>query len=419
VTSGSGAITVVGLAGDRPGSLCPEALDALQWAQVVAGRRPLLDVVAAWPLVRAGPPEELELGDDVESAVREVRRRAVEQGQRVCVLSSGDPGYFGIVRALVRQVDRHAVRVLPAPSAVSLAFARLGLPWDDAAVLSLRGRSLADAVGAARTAPKVAVLTVPECPPEALGRALRDAGVSFDLVAVCSRLGTEREAVCELDLEQLAQGGFDAGSVVVLVGPGGLPLLGWGPGPAEEPGTGAAAPTPAWPDEVLSHRTDTINRAEVRAVVMAQLALPAAGVLWDIGTGSGSVALECAQLRPGLTVLAVEQTSDDAARASANAAARAVGVHVVSGRLPEVLEGLPDPDRAFVGGGGLTALRAVLDRLRPGGRVAATFDTLDDAVEAAGLLGHVSQLSVSRGHHESDRGWRLEATDPVFVTWGP
>jgi precorrin-6B C5,15-methyltransferase / cobalt-precorrin-6B C5,C15-methyltransferase len=423
-------VTVIGVADERLDLLSPEARQALVEAEVVVGGRRQLWLWQSWPgRPPVGPggwtPETLEVGADVDELARTVRQRAVEASRRVCVLASGDPGFFGIVRALVRMVDRRALRVLPAPSSVSQAFARLGLPWDDAMVVSVYGRSLADAASILRTAPKAAVLTSPDSPPEAVGRALLEAGAIMDLVAVCSRLGSSEERVTELTLSDLAAGRFDPLSVVVLIGPGSLPLVGWAPGHARQEGGDANGPMSAkvlaWglPDSAFTHRAGMITKAEVRSVALGKLALPAAGVLWDVGAGSGSVAVECALLRPGLTVLAVEESPDDAARASTNALALGAGVHVVTGSAPEALVDLPSPDRAFVGGGGIAVLDAVLAHLRPGGRVVATFAALDRAVAAADRLGNMVQVGVGRGERLPDGGWRLAARNPVFVVWGP
>lgn len=417
-------VTVIGLGDDRIDLLPPEARQALAEAQVVVGGRRHLWLWQSWegrPAVSPGgrPPETIEVQGDVDELAQTVRQRAAEASQRVCVLASGDPGFFGILRALVSTIDRRALHVLPAPSSVSLAFARLGLPWDDATVVAAHGRPLAEAAGVLRTAPKAAVLTSPDAPPEAVGQALMDAGAAMDLVAICSRLGAADEQVVECTLAELAAGRWDASSVVVLVGPGKLPLVGWAPGVARD--DEVADKVLAWglPDSAFARRTGMVTRAEVRSVVLGKLALPAAGVLWDVGAGSGSVAVECSLLRPGLTVLAVEETPEDAARASANALALGAGVHVVTGHAPATLRGLPLPDRAFVGGGSLDVLDAVLGHLRPGGRVVATFTAMDTAAAAAERLGNLVQVGVGRGVRMPDGGWRLDARNPVFVAWGP
>jgi precorrin-6Y C5,15-methyltransferase (decarboxylating) len=160
-----------------------------------------------------------------------------------------------------------------------------------------------------------------------------------------------------------------------------------------------------------------ITKAEVRAVAIAKLRLPEAGVLWDVGAGSGSVGVECAASAPGLHVIAVEREAADCGRIRGNASRHGVRVDVVEGEAPDALADLPDPDRAFVGGGGLAVLDAVLGRLRPGGVVVATYATLDNAAAAHGRLGGLLELQVSRGKPIGD-GVRLAAENPVFVAWG-
>jgi precorrin-6Y C5,15-methyltransferase (decarboxylating) len=279
------------------------------------------------------------------------------------------------------------------------------MAWDDAAVVSAHGRPLAAAARAASSHPKVAVLVSPESPPEALARALLDLGVTDRRAAVCARMGTPAERVDVVDLPGLAAGKWDPLSVVILLAdpaPLSAPVLAWG-----------------LPDESFDHRDGMITHAEVRAVALGKLSLPSRGVVWDVGAGSGSVAVECARLGPALRVLAVEENAADARRISHNADRHGVALEVVTGRAPAALDGLPDPDRVFLGGGGHTVLSAVLERLRPGGRVVATYAAIDRAVAAADRLGEVVQVGVSRGRRLPDGGLRLAAENPVFVAWGP
>ncbi len=329
----------------------------------------------------------------------------LDAGRAVCLLSSGDPGFFGIVRLLGVRFGVGRFAVHPAPSSVSLAFARVGLSWEDAAVVSAHGRSLADAVAAAVGPPKVAVLTSPDNPPQRVGAALLEAGCGPRRVAVVSRIGEPGESCTQTDLVGLAAGTFDPLSVVVL----------------EVPEGRDAGPGLAWglPEDAFAHRAGMITKAEARAVALGKLALPATGVLWDLGAGSGSVAIECARLRPGLAVVAVERVAADAERIVANAAAHGVEVEVVVGAAPDALAGLPDPDRVFVGGGGLAVLDAALARLRPGGVVVANYALVDRAAAAWERLGNLVQVSVARGVPVASVGVRLEAENPIFVCWGP
>ena len=314
-------------------------------------------------------------------------RRAA--GQRPCVLAAGDPGFFGLARLAAARLGEAAVRVHPAPSSVALAFARVGVNWDDAEVVSAHGRPLEHAVAAALRHPKVAVLVSRDQPPEALGQALVAAGCGPREVAVCSRLGEDDEEVVRTDLAGLAAGTFDALSIVVVRAPENVDHdagmgLHWG-----------------LPEASFAHRDGMITKAEVRAVALGKLGLPPVGVLWDVGAGSGSVAIESARLAPGLRVFAVERNPDDVERLRRNEHAAGVGgasiVNVVEGTAPKALADLPTPDRVFVGGGGIPVLDAVLDRLAPDGVVVATFATLGPAAAAAERLGNLVQLQVSRG----------------------
>lgn len=322
----------------------------------------------------------------------------------VCVLASGDPGFFGIARVLAERFGPDRLDVHPAPSSVSLAFARLGLPWDDAAVISAHGRPLAEAARRAVRHAKAAVLVAPDAPPEALGRELCALGPPHRRAAVCTRLGEPDERVDVLTVEELAAGSFDPMSVVVLLDGDGV----------------AEAPTLEWgrSEERFAARDGLVTKAEVRAVVLGKLALPPAGVVWDVGAGSGSVAIEIAALAPGVHVTAVERGGEDVRRIEANASAHGVTVDVVHGEAPGALDALPEPDRAFVGGGGIAVLDAVLARLSPDGRVVATFAALDRAAAAYQRLGNLAEVSIARGRPLAG-GVRLQAENPVFVVWGP
>ncbi|MGH8998624.1 MAG: precorrin-6y C5,15-methyltransferase (decarboxylating) subunit CbiE [Acidimicrobiia bacterium] len=402
---GEGPVSVVGMVGGH--TFGPDARAALSQAEVLVGSpRHLL---LAGPAT-AGAGAEAEQVEQVESAgpLPAILARIASEahaGRRVCVLASGDPGFFGIVRALAARFGPERLVVHPAPSSVALAFARVGVSWDDALVVSAHGRPLDEAVAAACDAAKVAVFTSPDNPPQALGAALVKAGCGPRLVTVASRMGEAGETVTATDLSGLATGTYDPLSVVILRVP--------------EPAS-AAGPTLAWgrSEDVFAHRAGMITKAEVRAVTLGKLALPATGVLWDVGAGSGSVAVEAACVAPGLRVFAVEREPADAARVADNAVAHGAAVETVVGAAPAALAGLPDPHRVFVGGGGLGVLDACLSRLRPGGTVVANYALVDRAVAAWERLGNMVEVTISRGTPLAG-GVRLAAENPVFVCWGP
>jgi precorrin-6B C5,15-methyltransferase / cobalt-precorrin-6B C5,C15-methyltransferase len=389
-------VAVVGMVGGEV--FGPDARRALATADVVVGSARQVAHVNL-----AAGAEHLALTTPLAPVLAAVadRRRL---GRRVCVLASGDPGFFGIARTLGAHLGPDALRVHPAPSSVALAFATQGWSWDDAVVASAHGRALEPALAAVRGAARAAVLTDPATPPEVVGAALAAEDDRREVVVV-SRIGEHDESVTRTDVAGLAAGSFDPMSVVLLAAPTSPdagPTVRWGRDEAE-----------------FAHRDGMVTKAEVRAVALGKLALPARGVLWDVGAGSGSVGIEAAAVAPGLEVVAVERRQADAERIVANASRHGVHVRVVTGEAPAALEQLPDPDRVFVGGGGLDVLDACLARLRPGGVVVATYVLVDRALAAHGRLGHMVQVRVDRCVPLGEVGVRMEPLNPVFVCWGP
>ena len=292
-------ITVVGLIGGSAfGAL---AVEALRDCTVVVGSPRQLSLAGAPASAR-----RLELVGPLHEVLTEVGRY-VAGGEKVCVLASGDPGFFGIVRSLAQCFGSHRLVVHPAPSSVAMAFSKVGMSWDDAVVITAHGRPLDQAVSLLLPAGKAAVLTSPDNPPQAIGTALIQRHCGPRVVHVVSRIGEPGESVTSTDLTGLATGEFDPMSVVIICAPSYSSTAageGWG-----------------LPEARFAHRGGMITKAEVRAVTLGKLDLPAAGVMWDVGAGSGSVAIEAARLRPGLRVIAVERTADDAERIRTNALA--------------------------------------------------------------------------------------------------
>ncbi|SHL78629.1 precorrin-6Y C5,15-methyltransferase (decarboxylating) [Actinacidiphila paucisporea] len=339
-------------------------------------------------------------------------------GGRVVVLASGDPGFFGIVRALGARFGAAALDIRPSAPSVAVAFARAGLSWDDAVVVSAHGRDLRAAVNVCRAFPKAAVLTGPGAGPAELGAALARTGLPRTLV-VAAGLGSPGETVVSVSPEEAA--GRDWGEAVGVV-------LCLRPGASVPAAAGTVAgprPAPAgWalPEADFAHRDSMVTKFEVRALALARLGPRTGELVWDIGSGSGSVAVECARF--GAAVVAVDKSAEAVARVRANAAAHGVDVEAVVGRAPEVLGQLPDPDAVFVGGGGSDvadvvaacarrARRAVVVTLAAVDRVAAVRAALGaSGFTADGVLLQSSRLAPLPGGVT-----RLAAANPVFVLW--
>jgi precorrin-6Y C5,15-methyltransferase (decarboxylating) len=390
-------LTVVGVDG---GSLPPGAASAIAAAELVVGAARHLSAVAV-----PASAERVELGP-VEPAM------AALAGRRAVVLASGDPGFFGIVR-LLRERGHEPV-VLPARSSVQLLFARLGRSWDDVAVVSAHGRALRPAVNVCRARPAVAVLTAPGAGPAEIGAALD--GWPRTLV-VAEDLGGPRERLTTLPAAEAATRDWDPLTVVLtLRDPDAVPARGWMAGGEPVPPLGGWA----LPEAAFVHRAGMVTKAEVRALALARLAPRPGELVWDLGAGSGSVAVECGRL--GAAALAVEVRADDAARVIANAAAHGVEVRVVEGVAPAVLAGLPQPDAAFVGGGGPEVVAAAA--AAGPARVVVALAALDRIAPSRALLQDAGysvegvQLAASRLAELPDGAVRLTATNPVTILWG-
>ncbi|WP_329278670.1 precorrin-6y C5,15-methyltransferase (decarboxylating) subunit CbiE [Streptomyces sp. NBC_01451] len=415
-------ITVIGTGTGAP--LPPDATAAVAGAALVVGaRRHLAAVSEAVP----EGADRIVLGalapalDTVEEYVGKERP--------VVVLASGDPGFFGIVRALAERFGAGRLDVRPGVSSVAAAFARTGLTWDDAVVVSAHGRALRTAVNVCRARPKVAVLTGPGAGPAELGAALVG-GPGARVLVVASALGDpDLERVERVTpAEAAARDWGDAVSVVLCLDEARAVAS----VPVTVAGAAAATGPARWAldEREFTHRDSMITKFEVRALALARLGPRLGDLVWDIGAGSGSVAVECARL--GAAVVAVEKTPDGADRVRANAAAHGVDVRVVEGSAPDDLPALSapgleldEPDAVFIGGGGRelpTIVAACAGRARR--TVVVAMAALDrvPAVRAAlvgagldcdGVLLQSSRLAPLPGEVT-----RLAATNPVFLLWG-
>ncbi len=329
----------------------------------------------------------------------------------VVVLTGGDPGYFGMLRALRARGIRP--EVWPARSPVALLSARTGLPWDDAAVVSTLGRDLRLAANACRALPKVAVLTGPGAGPAQLAAALE--GWQRTLV-IGERVGEPDEQVfrCEQPGEAAGRTWRDP-SVVLCLDP---TRIGQGPGWTNQVAT--AAPGWAWPEDRYVRGEQSVTRREVRALALAMLRPTLGTLVWDVGAGSGSVAVECATQHAA--AIAIEPDPELCSMIRRNAASFRADVRVVEGRAPEAYAGLPDPDAVFLGGGGLPALEAVVARRPP--TVVATFAAVDRIGAARWMLAAAGydvdgvQLAASRLAELPGGSLQLAAQNPVFVLTG-
>ncbi|MFI6349639.1 precorrin-6y C5,15-methyltransferase (decarboxylating) subunit CbiE [Streptomyces sp. NPDC050560] len=347
-------VTVIGWDGTP---LTDGALSALSAATLVAG--------AAHHLALPEIPrraERVRLG----SVPLAARRIAGHRGTAV-VLADGDPGFFGVVRALRAAEFGFEVEVVPAVSSVAAAFARAGMPWDDAQVVVAHPRSLRRAVNVCRAHAKTAVLTSPGAGPAELGLLLEGVPRTF---VICEELGTEREQVSVVTSDAAADRAWRDPNVVLAIGGPVEGETGWIAG--RDPGSvrGWALPAHAYGEPLGEGESGGL-----RAAQLAHLGPRVGDLVWDIGSGSGAFAAEAGRF--GAAVIAVDQDPDACARVLATTRRFGVPPQIVHGTAPHILDNLPEPDVVRIGAGGAPVVSAVADR-RPE-RIATHAGSLDEA----------------------------------------
>ena len=304
--------------------------------------------------------------------------------------------FFGIGGVLLSEFPPEEVKIYPAVSSIQLAFARAGISWEDAFFVSLHGPKkrrwgAEDLPLLASLHPKMAILTGGGNGPCDIARHLPE----DSSVLVLERLGLPDEKITATTPAQMKEGCFFFGEPNILIVE---TKSGGGKGRAARLGL---------EEGDFDHSNGLITKDEARAVILHKLKLPVEGVLWDIGSGSGSVAVEAKRLSPGLDIYAVEKDPERAAQASKNAGKFAAGgINVVLGEAPSALSVLPAPDRVFIGGSGgrlADIIKFASGVMKKGGMVVVSAITLESIGEALSLLGkegfariEASSVAVSR-----------------------
>ncbi len=359
-------LVVIGIGHDGAAGLSQAALAHIHRASVLAGGARHLAFFPDWR------GERVLIDANLKRVMQQLS--AAYQRAKTVVLASGDPLFYGIGRTLTAHFPPESLCFIPHVSSVQLAFARLKISWHDAHIVSLHGRPM-DALLPAlhQQAAKIALFTDAANHPAAIAHFLLDHGhADYDL-SVCEELGGEAERVTQWQPQDMGDTTFSPLNIVILRRqPKATPTI----------PTASALPLIGVPEPHFAHRAGMITKREIRLLTLGYLALHDGNVLWDIGAGSGSVALEAARLSPSLRIYALEKAADAFAHIVENARALDTPhVQPVHGEAPEALAPLPDPDAVFIGGSGgrlPDIVATVADRLRPGGRVVMNCITLEN-----------------------------------------
>jgi precorrin-6Y C5,15-methyltransferase (decarboxylating) len=384
-------LSIVGIGEDGVDGLNPVARGLIGDAETVFGGRRHLALAAG--LIRGAArawPSPFNSAMDEVLALR---------GRPVCVIASGDPFCHGVGAVLARHVDPAEMLVVPAPSAFSLAAARLGWPLPETVQLSLHGRSLDLIRPHLQPGARILALTSDGAAPARIAGLLAEAGFGDSRFTVLEALGGARERIRTVSASAFDLGEIDDLNIVAIAVVAGLDAR-------------IIARTPGLADDLFEH-DGQLTKREIRALTLSSLAPRRGELMWDIGAGAGSVAIEWMLADPALRAIAIEHRPDRAARIRRNAAALGVpGLAVIEGQAPAALQGLPQPDAIFVGGSTSQGLLdAAAAALRPGGRLVVNAVTLEtEAVliaRHAALGGNLIRIAIARaGGVGGKTGWR-------------
>ena len=348
-------LTVVGIGEDGFKGLGRNARHALLRATRIIGAQRQLDLL---PLCIGG---ERQLWPSPFSMEPVLSRR----GTPVCVLASGDPMFYGVGASLARQVAAEELTILPAPSSVSLAAARLGWPLQEVVTLSVVARPLAAINAHLASGVRLLVLSNDGSSPALIAALLTERGFGPSRISVFEHLGGPAERRIDghaLAWEHTAVADLNLVAIDCLAD-------------ANAPRLSRLA---GLPDSAFQH-DGQLTKRDVRAMTLARLAPMPGELLWDVGAGSGSIGIEWMRTHPSCRALAIEADTGRQGLIEHNRDALGVpGLRLIRGKAPEALSGLETPDAIFIGGG--VTRDGVLDtcwqHLRPGGRLVANAVTL-------------------------------------------
>jgi precorrin-6Y C5,15-methyltransferase (decarboxylating) len=384
-------VTVVGIGEDGWAGLSPAARDALNQArQIVGAERQIALLPKGLAPARAWPSPMHKLIDEIAAGDRPV-----------VVLASGDPLLYGVATTLARRLPPDSIEVIPAVSAAALACARLGWEQQTTTLVSACGRPIAGLIPELFDGTRVILLSADRATPHQVASLLAIRGFTASIIHVMEHLGGAQETI-----HVATVAGWPADQTFADLNLLAIELR-------ADADALILAKAPGLPDDAFDH-DGQITKRDIRAATLARLSPRPGQLLWDIGTGSGSIAIEWLRASPTAQAIGIDRNPSRAARARGNAEHLGVPrLQVIEGAVPAALEGLARPDAIFIGGG-LTApglIDLCWQALKPGGRLVANTVTLESEAlllaEFAARGGELTRLSIS--HTEAlggFTGWR-------------
>jgi precorrin-6Y C5,15-methyltransferase (decarboxylating) len=403
-------IHIIGVGSDGLGGLTGKPRELIQTAELLLGSEHAL------ALIPEPEAERLPIGANLPEVVQTLETHHGKK--RMVVVASGDPLFYGVARYLCDRLGKDRFEVWPHVSSMQLAFARIKESWEEAYLTNLATHPLESVLDRIRTAETVGIFTSEDEDPPKIAKQLLARGLDYFRAYVCENLGAPDERVTQGELSEIQEMEFDALNVMILKRKPDRPDLQRTPSRFRRFGN---------PDDVFIQsrpKGGLITQAEVRALALAQLDVQPGSVIWDIGAGSGAVAIEAAQLATSGMVYAIELDVADYHLIVANAQTFGIkNLTAINGMAPAVFDGLPAPDGIFVGGIRHEAsrlLEAAFKALRPGGRLVvniASIEGLSAVYQALKELAspvHGMLVNIARSTEQLET-LRFEALNPTFL----
>lgn len=394
-------LSVIGIGEDGLDGLSQIARTLIDKAAVIAGGDRHLQMLPS-----SDRREKIVWSSPIESSVSEIIRR---RGEAVCVLASGDPTCYGIATTLLRQIKIAEMTIIPAPSAFSWARARLGWSFTEVEMVSLCGRDPAILNGVIYPRAKVLVLSAGRETPQLVAEMLAQRGFGSSTVTVLERMGGEKERIIEGVAENWARADLADLNVVAIAC-------------QAEPNALLLPKSSGLPDSAY-HHDGQLTKREVRAVTLSTLAPLPGELLWDVGAGCGSIAIEWMRSHSRCRAIAVECHPGRLQYIADNATALGVpNLQIVPGKAPSALANLPQPDAIFIGGG-LTApevFSTCWQSLKVGGRLVANAVTVESEQTILQLQakfgGKLARIAIQRAEPIGKfLGWKAMAPVTQWV----
>ncbi|HIK03098.1 MAG TPA: precorrin-6y C5,15-methyltransferase (decarboxylating) subunit CbiE [Trichormus sp. M33_DOE_039] len=351
-------LAVVGIGEDGLGGLSAIARSLVAQAEIIVGGDRHLAM-----LPTDDQREKISWSSPISSSINAVIQH---RGRSVCVLASGDPMCYGVGANLTRHIPIAEMTIIPAPSAFSLACARLGWSLTEVETLSLCGRPLAVLQSYIYPGARLLILSAGKDTPRIVAEILTQRGFSQSQMTVLERMGGVHERMITgtaVNWEESEIADLNTIAVDCIADAGITPL----------------SRLPGLPDDAY-HHDGQLTKREVRAMTLSTLGPTPGQLLWDVGAGCGSISIEWMRTHPRCQAIAIEQNSTRLQYIADNAAALGTPhLQIIAGKAPSALEDLPRPDAIFIGGG-VTA-EGLFDicwpALRPGGLLVANVVTLE------------------------------------------